>query len=281
MSGKKYHDSEYLKVAKNVFDEGKKRQERTGTGTISTFKQDLVFNMSDGSFPLLSIKKIDPRVVFEELMFFIRSQTDNDILVKKGVHIWTANSKATKGDLGSIYGRQWRNYGAPYKDCKTSVEGLGIDQLGNCINSIINDPNSRRMVVSAWNPADFDKMCLPPCHVLYQFYVDEGELDLFMYQRSADVGLGLPFNIASYAFLLKMVAHITKTKARKLYITTGDTHIYLNHVEQMKMILSRDPYPSPFLEITGKVEKIEDFEFDNFLLKGYEHHPFVKMEMSL
>lgn len=249
------------------------------------------FNLRD-SFPLLTTKRVFWRAVVEELLWFIDGKTDVKSLQDKGVHIWDGNSTKEffnknglidreEGDLGPIYGFQWRHFGAKYKTCHDNYKNEGIDQLNQIIETIRTNPNDRRMIMSAWNPMDITQMALPPCHCLAQFYVANGELSCQMYQRSADMGLGVPFNIASYSLLTYMIAHITGLKPGDFIHTMGDTHIYTNHIEPLKEQLTRTPRKFPKLSIKRKIENIDDFKLDDFELTDYKPYPKIYMEMAV
>lgn len=250
------------------------------------------FSLRDNVFPLLTTKRVFFRGIAEELLWFIRGCTDAKELQAKNVHIWDGNSTREfldkagftdreEGDLGPVYGFQWRHFGAEYRTCHDDYTGQGVDQLQEVISTLKTRPYDRRIIMSAWNVVDIPKMALPPCHCLVQFYVANGELSCQLYQRSADVGLGVPFNIASYALLTHMIAHVTGLKPGEFIHTTGDTHVYRNHVEPLKEQLTREPRPFPKLEIKRKVESIDDFKFEDFDVKDYNPHPSIKMEMAV
>jgi len=243
-------------------------------------------------FPLLTTKKVFWRAVVEELLWFVQGKTNAKLLQEKNINIWNGNSSREfldkagfknreEGDLGPVYGFQWRHFGAEYTDCFDNYEGKGVDQLQNVINTIRTNPNDRRIIMSAWNVMDIPKMALPPCHCLVQFYVANDELSCQLYQRSADMGLGVPFNIASYALLTYMIAHVTGLKTGDFVHTTGDTHVYKNHVEPLKEQLKRKPRCFPKLKIKRNVEKIEEFTFDDFELIGYNPYPKIPMDMAV
>lgn len=249
------------------------------------------FNLRD-QFPLLTTKRVFWRGVAEELLWFIKGSTDARLLQNKNIRIWDGNSTREfldgmgfkdreEGDLGPVYGFQWRHFGAKYTDCHGNYDGQGIDQLKEVIERIKKNPTDRRIIMSAWNPVDIPQMALPPCHCLAQFYVSNGELSCMLYQRSADMGLGVPFNIASYALLTYMIAHITNLKPGDFVHTLGDTHVYLNHVEPLKEQLERTPRPFPKLVFKRKVENIDDFTFDDFEIQDYKPYPSIKMEMAV
>jgi thymidylate synthase len=249
------------------------------------------FNLRN-QFPLLTTKRVFWRGVAEELLWFIQGSTNANLLKEKKINIWDGNStrefldaagfhERKVGDLGPVYGFQWRHYGAKYGTCDDNYEGKGIDQLKDVIKRIQHNPNDRRIMMTAWNPLDIPKMALPPCHCLVQFYVANGELSCQLYQRSADVGLGVPFNIASYSLLTYMIAHITNLKPGDFVHTFGDTHIYLNHIEPLKEQLKRIPREFPQLKIKRQINDIEDFKFEDFEITGYDPYPPIKMEMAV
>lgn len=243
-------------------------------------------------FPLLTTKRVFWRGVAEELLWFIKGSTNGKELSEKGVHIWDANGSRQfldnlgftgreEGDLGPVYGFQWRHFGAEYKDMHTDYTGQGVDQLQDVIDKIKNNPTDRRIIMSAWNPKDLPQMALPPCHAFVQFYVANGELSCQLYQRSADMGLGVPFNIASYALLTYMIAHITDLKPGDFVHTIGDAHVYVNHFDALKEQMKREPRPFPSLVIKRKVEKIDDFKMEDFEIKNYNPHPKISMKMAV
>jgi thymidylate synthase len=262
---------QYLTLLDHVLTNGIKKEDRTGTGTISTFGYQMRFNFEEG-FPLLTTKKLHLKSIIYELLWFLKGDTNIQFLNEHKVRIWDEWADEN-GDLGNIYGYQWRSWPAP--------NGESIDQISQIIDSIKNNPNSRRHIVSAWNVADLKNMALPPCHILFQFYVAHGKLSLQLYQRSADIFLGVPFNIASYAMLLKMVAQVTGLKPFEFIHTLGDAHIYLNHIEQVKLQLSRKPRKLPNLRINPEKKSIFDFEFDDFVLEDYNPHPHIKGAISV
>ena len=257
---------QYLDLLERVLHEGVVKGDRTGTGTISVFGHQMRFNMDDG-FPLLTTKKLHLKSIIYELLWFLQGDTNVNYLHEHGVSIWDEWADAN-GDLGHIYGYQWRSW--PY------YKGGSIDQITEVVNTIKNEPNSRRMIVSAWNVGDLNNMNLPPCHTLFQFYVADGRLSLQMYQRSADIFLGVPFNIASYALLLQMMAQVTGLKAGDFVHTLGDAHIYLNHLEQVKLQLTREPRPLPKMILNPDVKNIFDFKYEDFTLTDYNPHPHIK-----
>lgn len=251
---------QYLDLMRHVRATGVKKEDRTGTGTISVFGHQSRYDLSAG-FPLVTTKKLHLRSIIHELLWFIRGETNIKYLNDNKVTIWDEWADAN-GDLGPVYGAQWRSW--PARD------GSTIDQLADVIARIKKSPDSRRLLVTAWNPADVDKMALPPCHCLFQFYVADGKLSCQLYQRSADIFLGVPFNIASYALLTHMIAHVCKLEVGDFVHTLGDAHLYLNHLEQTDLQLSRTPKPLPKLVITRTVNAIEDFRYEDFRIEGYE-----------
>ena len=268
------------------------RKDRTKTGVLSDFGFHMSFNLKNKKIPLLTTKKIFFRGIVEELLWFISGSTDSNKLKDKNIHIWDGNSSRDFldkngfkdreiGDLGPVYGFQWRHFGAKYINKNTDYTNKGFDQLQYCIDLIKNDPTNRRIVLSAWNPPDLKHMVLPPCHILCQFYVEDGYLSCQMYQRSADVGLGVPFNIASYSLLTIMIAHVCNLKPNKFLYCIGDAHVYKNHIEPLKEQLTRLPRNSPILEIVNKRNNINDFKYEDFKLYGYNPYPNIKMEMAV
>lgn len=250
------------------------------------------FTLKDGVVPVLTTKKVFWRGVVEELLWFIRGDTNANHLSQKGVKIWDANGsreyldsiglkERQVGDLGPIYGWQWRHFGAKYVDMNTDYTGQGIDQLKECIEKITKNPTDRRIVLTAWNPSDLKLMALPPCHMFCQFYVANGELSCLMYQRSCDLGLGVPFNIASYGLFTHMMAHVCGLKAAEFIHVLGDTHVYLNHIAALKEQLTRTPRPFPKLKINPDVKDIDSFKADDLELVGYNPHPPIKMDMAV
>ena len=261
----------YLDLLSRVLDTGIDRGDRTGTGTRSVFGHQMRFDLSQG-FPLLTTKKLHLRSIIYELLWFLRGDTNVRWLQENGVKIWDAWADE-QGELGPVYGSQWRSWPAP--------DGRHIDQIAQVVNQIREKPESRRHVVSAWNPAEVDEMALPPCHCLFQFYVADGKLSCQLYQRSADIFLGVPFNIASYALLTHMVAEVTGLGVGDFVHTFGDAHLYANHFEQARLQLTRDPRPLPRLEIATKRARLEDFVFEDFAFIGYDPHPHIKGEVSV
>ncbi|KAK9875845.1 hypothetical protein WA026_009632 [Henosepilachna vigintioctopunctata] len=286
-----HEEYQYLNHIRNIIDKGVKKGDRTGVGTISIFGAQMRYTLKE-SFPLLTTKRVFWRGVVEELLWFIKGSTNALELRNKKVNIWDGNSTREfldsvgltdreEGDLGPVYGFQWRHYGAEYKDMHSDYTGKGIDQLTNVINIIKKNPNDRRIIICSWNPNDIPKMALPPCHCLAQFYVANEELSCMLYQRSADMGLGVPFNIASYALLTYMIAHVTGLKPGEFIHILGDSHVYLNHVDALKEQLQRKPRPFPTLKIKRAVDKIDDFTADDFELIGYNPHPKLSMPMAV
>ncbi|XP_017023848.1 thymidylate synthase [Drosophila kikkawai] len=287
-------EQQYLDLLDHIIANGERRIDRTQVGTLSVFGAQMRFNMRGESFPLLTTKRVFFRAVAEELLWFVAGKTDAKLLQAKNVHIWDGNStreyldklghtERAVGDLGPVYGFQWRHFGAEYRTCDDDYSGQGIDQLRQVIETIKNNPSDRRIIMSAWNPLDIPKMALPPCHCLAQFFVsqDRGELSCQLYQRSADMGLGVPFNIASYALLTHMIAHVTGLKPGDFVHTMGDAHVYLNHVDPLKEQLQRTPRPFPKLVIKRKVQDIEDFRFEDFEIVDYNPYPKIQMEMAV
>ncbi|XP_072323995.1 thymidylate synthase-like [Scyliorhinus torazame] len=284
-------ENQYLQHIRNILETGSRKEDRTGTGTVSVFGLQARYNLRD-SFPLLTTKRVFWKGILEELLWFIKGSTNSNELSKKGVRIWDANGSRDyldkqgfqnreEGDLGPVYGFQWRHFGAEYKDMHTDYSGQGIDQLEYVIETIKNNPEDRRIIMCAWNPKDLPQMALPPCHALCQFYVVNGELSCQLYQRSGDMGLGVPFNIASYSLLTYMIAHITGLKPGDFVHTLGDAHIYKNHIEALKIQLQREPRPFPKLKILRNVENINEFKAEDFKLEGYDPYPTIKMEMAV
>lgn len=281
---------DYRRLLLKLINRGERRSNRTGVDTFSLFGQKLVFDISD-RIPFLTSKKLAWKTMLGELLWFISGSTNNADLQKKGIHIWDGNSTRQyldsiglkdreEGDLGPVYGFNWRHFGANYVNCHTDYTCQGFDQLQSVVDLLKKDPNSRRILLSSWNPAVQHLMALPPCHVTAQWYVREGEhLDCQMYQRSADIALGVPFNIASYATLTYMLALVTGLKPGKFYYIMGDVHLYVNHVDAVKEQLDRIPFVFPRLMFTRKVESIDDFKEEDFKLVDYNHHPAIKMDM--
>ena len=262
---------QYLSLLNRILTEGATKTDRTGTGTMSVFGNQMRFNLADG-FPLLTTKKLHLKSIIYELLWFLRGDTNVHYLQEHGVRIW--NEWADKnGDLGPVYGHQWRSW--------PDYNGGTIDQIQNVLDLIRNHPDSRRMIVSAWNPAEVEQMALPPCHCLFQFYVADGKLSLQLYQRSADTFLGVPFNIASYALLLQMMAQVSGLEAGEFIHTTGDTHLYLNHLDQARLQLTRTPRPLPKMRINPDVKNLFDFHYEDFQLEGYDPWPHISAQVSV
>lgn len=262
---------QYLDLLDRILTEGHKKTDRTGTGTLSVFGNQMRFNLEDG-FPLLTTKKLHLKSIIYELLWFLRGDTNVRWLQEHGVRIWNEWADEN-GELGPVYGHQWRSW--------PDYNGGTIDQIQNVIDLIKNHPDSRRMMVSAWNPAEVEQMALPPCHCLFQFYVADDRLSLQLYQRSADTFLGVPFNIASYALLLQMMAQVTGLKPGEFVHTTGDTHLYLNHLEQARLQLTRTPRPLPTMKINPDVKNLFDFKYEDFELEGYTPYDHIKAEVSV
>jgi thymidylate synthase len=262
---------QYLDLMSTVLKTGTKKQDRTGTGTISLFGYQMRFDLSEG-FPILTTKKLHLRSIIHELLWFIKGDTNIHYLKENKVRIWDEWADE-KGELGPVYGSQWRSW--------QGVDGNTVDQLSWVINEIKENPTSRRLIVNSWNPAEIDKMALPPCHMMFQFYVNEGKLSCQMYQRSADIFLGVPFNIASYALLTIMVAHVTGLQPGDFVHTFGDAHLYMDHLEQADLQLARVPYPLPVMKINPEVKTIFDFVYEDFKLVGYQSHPHIKAKVSV
>ena len=261
---------QYLDLLRRVLDEGVKKSDRTGTGTLSVFGHQMRFDLADG-FPLVTTKKLHVKSIVHELLWFLAGDTNIRYLKENGVRIWDEWADEN-GDLGPIYGRQWRSWAAP--------DGRVIDQISDVVAQIRKNPDSRRLIVTAWNPADNDKMALAPCHCLFQFYVVEGKLSCQLYQRSGDTFLGVPFNIASYALLTMMVAQVTGLQPGEFVHTFGDAHLYLNHLDQAREQLRREPRKLPTMRLNPEVHRIFDFVYGDFELLGYDPHPHIKAEVS-
>ena len=262
---------QYLDLMRHVRTNGVQRQDRTGTGTLSVFGHQMRFDLADG-FPLLTTKRLHLKSIVHELLWFLKGDTNVSYLNDNGVTIWDEWIDKD-GDLGPIYGYQWRSWPA--------ADGSHIDQISNLIEQIRSNPDSRRLIVSAWNVADISDMALPPCHCLFQFYVAEGRLSCQLYQRSADIFLGVPFNIASYALLTLMVAQVTGLEPGEFVHTFGDAHLYLNHIEQVGEQLQRTPYPLPHMTLNSKVDDIFGFKFEDFHLDGYRFHPHIPAAVAV
>ncbi len=261
----------YLDLLRHVREHGTRKEDRTGTGTLSVFGYQMRFDLAE-RFPLLTTKKVHTKSVIHELLWFLKGSTNIAYLRENGVTIWDEWADA-KGELGPVYGYQWRSWPAP--------GGAHVDQIAQVIAQIRANPSSRRLIVSAWNVADIPKMALAPCHALFQFYVADGRLSCQMYQRSADIFLGVPFNIASYALLTLMVAQVTGLKSGELVHTLGDAHLYLNHLEQADEQLSRAPRPLPVMKLNPAVKEIDGFRFEDFTLEGYDPHPAIRAPIAV
>jgi thymidylate synthase len=264
-------ERQYLDLLAEVLESGARKTDRTGTGTLSVFGRQLRFDLA-GSFPLLTTKKLHLKSIVLELLWFLRGDTNVKWLQERGVTIWDEWADA-KGELGPVYGYQWRHWRTP--------DGREIDQIRQVLESLRVKPDSRRHIVSAWNPADVDRMALPPCHALFQFYVAGGRLSCQMYQRSADLFLGVPFNIASYALLTLMVAQVTGLRPSEFVLTLGDAHLYLNHLEQAREQLARAPRPLPRMRLNPAVKDLFAFAYEDFALEGYEPHPAIKAPIAV
>lgn len=263
---KVYHD-----LVRHVLEHGHKKEDRTGTGTMSVFGYQMRFNLAEG-FPLLTTKKVHLKSIIHELLWFLQGSTNIEYLKQHGVKIWDEWADA-QGNLGPVYGYQWRNWPKP--------DGSHIDQITQVVESIKRNPDSRRLIVSAWNVADIEQMKLPPCHAFFQFYVADGKLSCQLYQRSADIFLGVPFNIASYALLTMMVAQVCGLKLGDFVHTLGDAHIYLNHLDQVNEQLSRTEYPLPSMHLNPEVNDIFGFRFEDFTLENYQSHPAIKAPVAV
>jgi len=261
----------YLNLLQYVLDQGVHKEDRTGTGTLSTFGYQMRFDLSAG-FPLLTTKKLHLKSIIYELLWFLQGDTNVNYLQEHGVRIWNEWADEN-GELGPVYGAQWRSW--------RTADGQTIDQISQLIEQIQADPQSRRLIINAWNVGEIEKMALPPCHTMFQFYVAEGKLSCQLYQRSADIFLGVPFNIASYALLTMMIAHVCGLRPGDFVHTFGDAHLYLNHLDQAREQLARTPYPLPKMEINPEVQSIFDFNYSDFKLVGYQAHPTIKAPISV
>jgi thymidylate synthase len=262
---------QYLDLMSHVLENGAEKNDRTGTGTLSVFGYQMRFNLNDG-FPLLTTKKLHIKSIVYELLWFLRGDTNVKYLKEHGVNIWNEWASET-GELGPVYGAQWRSW--------RTVDGRAIDQISQVIDQIKTNPDSRRLIVSAWNVGEIPKMALPPCHLLFQFYVADGKLSCQLYQRSADIFLGLPFNIASYALLTMMTAQVGDLEPGEFILTLGDAHLYSNHIEQARLQLTRQPLGLPRMRINPSVRSIFEFDYDDFKLEAYEAHPHIKAEVAV
>jgi thymidylate synthase len=283
---------QYINLIKHILENGISKDDRTGVGTLSIFSYNMTFNLRE-SFPLLTTKKVYWKGVVEELLWFISGSTDSNVLKEKGVRIWEGNSSREfldsrglshydQGDIGAGYGFQWRHFGAKYTNMYDSYEGQGMDQLKDVIYKIKNTPDDRRIIMSTWNPTDLDKMALPPCHIFVQFWVDSNKKELHsqMYQRSCDVGLGVPFNIASYSLLTCIIAKLCDLTPGDFHYCMGDTHIYKNHIDAMKLQITREPYDFPKINIKD-ITDIDNIKFDDIELIDYKYYENIKMNMAV
>lgn len=262
---------QYLHLLQHILDNGVQKHDRTGTGTISTFGYQMRFDLTKG-FPLVTTKKVHLKSIIHELLWFLKGETNIQYLKENGVGIWDEWADE-RGELGPVYGKQWRSW--------EGADGKVVDQVSDLINQIKKNPDSRRLIISAWNVADLPNMALMPCHTIFQFYVAEGKLSCQLYQRSADVFLGVPFNIASYALLTMMIAQVCDLKLGEFIHTFGDVHIYNNHMEQVKLQLSREPFPLPTLKLNPSVKDIFGFRFEDFSLENYQSHPGIKAPVAV
>jgi dihydrofolate reductase/thymidylate synthase len=290
----RHEEYQYLDLIRLVMNTGMKRDDRTGVGTIAIFGHQMKFSLRDGVLPLLTTKQTFFRGVAEELLWFISGKTNAKLLSEKGIKIWDGNSSKAfltsrglhhldEGDIGAGYPLQWRHYGAKYVDMHTDYTGQGVDQLAECIHKIKHNPTDRRIVMTAWNPMDLNIMALPPCHMFCQFFVnvEKQELSCQMYQRSGDCGLGIPFNIASYALLTHLIAHVCQLKPGDFIHSLGDTHVYLNHIEPLKEQLKRSPFPFPTISLDPSIQSIDDFRYEHIKLHNYQCHPRIPMDMAV
>ncbi|OZC10850.1 thymidylate synthase [Onchocerca flexuosa] len=285
-------ENKYLDQIRYILKNGVKIDDRTGVGTISVFGMHSAYSLRDGVVPVLTTKRVFWKGVVEELLWFIRGDTNSKHLSDKGVKIWDANgsrqfldqlgfSDRAEGDLGPVYGFQWRHCGAEYRGMDVDYTNQGIDQLSEIIDLIKNEPNSRRIILNAWNVKDLKLMALPPCHTLVQFAVRNGELSCQLYQRSGDMGLGVPFNLASYGLLTHMIAHVCGLKAGHLYHVLGDAHVYVNHVDALQEQLKRQPRSFPTVRFIGNIKTIDDFTYESIILENYRPMPIIKMTMAV
>ncbi|KAL3989583.1 Thymidylate synthase [Acanthocheilonema viteae] len=285
-------EKKYLNQISYILKNGEKIIDRTGVGTISVFGMHSIYSLRNGVVPVLTTKRVFWKGVVEELLWFIRGDTNAKHLSEKGVKIWDANGSRqfldqcgftdrSEGDLGPVYGFQWRHCGAEYRGMDADYTNQGIDQLSEIINLIKNEPNSRRIILNAWNVRDLKQMALPPCHTLAQFAVRNGELSCQLYQRSGDMGLGVPFNLASYGLLTHMIAHICDLKAGYLCHVLGDAHVYVNHIDALQEQLKRQPQPFPTVRFVGNIKTIDDFTYESIILENYQPMPTIKMTMAV
>ncbi|KAI8642611.1 thymidylate synthase [Parasitella parasitica] len=295
-----HEEYQYLDLIKRIIVEGEHRADRTGTGTLAIFAPpQLRFSLKNDILPLLTTKRVFYRGVLEELLWFVRGDTNSKHLSERNVKIWDGNGSREyldklglthrkEGDLGPVYGFQWRHFGAKYVDCDTDYTGQGVDQLQEVIDKIKNNPTDRRIILSAWNPADIPSMALPPCHAFCQFYVstppangERAKLSCVLYQRSCDMGLGVPFNIASYALLTRMIAHVTNLDPGEFIHTMGDTHVYIDHIDALKQQIEREPVAFPTLKFNREIANIDDFKVEDFVLENYKPLGKIDMKMSV
>ncbi|MFP5506416.1 MAG: thymidylate synthase [Gammaproteobacteria bacterium] len=262
---------QYLDLMRHVRDHGVRKEDRTGTGTLSVFGYQMRFDLAQG-FPVVTTKKLHLRSIIHELLWFLKGDTNIQYLRDNGVSIWDEWADEN-GDLGPVYGSQWRSW--------PTADGRHIDQIAQVLDQLRNNPDSRRIIVSAWNVGEIDRMALPPCHAFFQFYVADGRLSCQLYQRSADIFLGVPFNIASYALLTLMIAQVVGLEPGEFVHTLGDAHLYLNHLEQADLQLTREPYPLPTLRLNPEVKDLFAFRFEDFELVGYQHHPHIKAPVAV
>ena len=282
------HDLKYLDLVRHILAAGVDKGDRTGTGTRSVFGYQMRFDLRDGTIPLLTTKKMFTRGIIHEILWYLQGNTNIQYLVDNNVHIWDEWADE-KGDLGPVYGKQWRDWGGePSLVLRSDMNGYeeqsigGVDQLGDVIAKLKTNPNDRRMIVCSWNVQEIPRMNLPPCHCLFQFYVANGELSCQLYQRSCDVGLGVPFNIVQYSILLRMIAHVTGLRPGEFIWTGGDTHIYQNHIEALNEQLRVIPQAAPTLELNPEITNIDDFRYDDFKIVGYDgEYPTIKMDVSV
>lgn len=288
----RHEEHQYLDLLSRIIEHGVVRPDRTGTGTRSLFGAQMRFSLANNAVPLLTTKRVYWRGVIEELLWFLRGETSSLTLAQRGVHIWDANatrayldahalSHREEGDLGPIYGFQWRHFGAKYTHMRDNYAGQGYDQLTALVNTLKTNPCDRRMILSAWNPPALNEMALPPCHAFAQFYVASGALSCLMFQRSCDMGLGVPFNIASYALLTHILAHVCDLKPGEFVHTLGDAHVYLNHVDALRPMLAREPTPFPTLRINCAKKDVDKYTFEDFALVDYTPHPHIRLDMAI